>query len=96
MEILELGSSPADEGCVSVSHDADYLPAMREECRRYKKLLESLFPIPDDVNAYFGIKSYPHDFGTYMEVVVKFDEYDDKAAEFAYNVEDNLPAKWIN
>ena len=93
MEYIELGSAPAEENCVSVTRDGDYMPAMREECRRYKAMLESLFPIPEEVNAYFSIKSFPHDFGSYLEVILKFDE---EAGEFAYDVEENLPGKWIN
>jgi hypothetical protein len=96
MDMLELGSAPAEEDCVSVTDKEDYMQAMREECRRYKALLESLFPVPDNVDACFAIKSYPHDFGTYMEVVVKFDNYDEKAIDFAFHVEENLPGKWIN
>jgi hypothetical protein len=94
IETLELGSVPSNEECIQVNPKTDYLPAMRAECKRYKELLEKLFPVPKDVRAWFVIKSNPHDFGTYLEVAVKYDENDDAACVYAYNVEDNLPANW--
>lgn len=94
MERLELGSSPNGEECVQVSRNADYMPQMREECKRFKAMLEARFPIPDGVRAWFAIVSNPHDFGSYLEVVVKYDEDDDESSNFAYYVEGNLPETW--
>lgn len=94
MDYINLGSTPCDEECVQVETGKDYLPTMTEECRRYKKLLENLYPIPEEVNAHYTIKSFPHDFGTYKEVAIVFDSEDEAAAAFAYEVEDRLPANW--
>lgn len=84
--ILALGPVPTSEPCVQVS-SADYLPAMREECRRYKAMLEQRFPnrTPD---CRFRITSNPHDFGTYLEVEVIGPE---EAVEF---IDANLPETW--
>ena len=92
-EKMELGSSPYDEDCVQVSK-GDYIDAMKEECRRYKSLLEENFPIPEDIDAYFTIKANPHDFGTYYEVCISYDPDDEKQTEFALFVEGNLPRVW--
>jgi len=92
-EYLELGSAPADENCVQVETGKDYVPAMLAECKRYKELLRKLFPDkPDDCR--FAIKSFPHDFGTYYEVVIFYNPKIEKSANFAFSVESNLPAKW--
>jgi hypothetical protein len=42
----------------------------------------------------FAIKSNPHDFGSYYEVVVYYNDDNEEAAEFAYMVERNLPETW--
>ena len=42
--------------------------------------------------AHFAIKSFPHDFGTYREVVVYYDTDDNDP--IAYEVEANLPKTW--
>ncbi len=93
-DYIELGSVPVDEDCVQVSTKEPYIDAMREECRRYKSYLEQVCPIPGDVSARYIIKTFPHDFGSYMEVCIVFDDEDEKASEFAYNLEDKLPCTW--
>ena len=92
MKYIELGSSPVCETCVQVSKD-DYIQDMKKECFRYKDYLEELFPIPDGVYAWFSVKSFNHDFGTYYEVIINYDE-DEESSDFAYHVEDNLPEYW--
>jgi hypothetical protein len=94
MDYMEIGTTPYDEDCVQVESTGAYLQPMRRECDRYKTLLEEIFPIPQDVNAYFSIKSCPHDFGTYYECIIKYDETDEKSSEFALFVEGNLPRTW--
>jgi hypothetical protein len=90
---LELGSAPCYEECVQVSNKNDYIFAMKEECKRYKTQLEKRFQdIPDGCQ--FGIKSFYHDFGTYYEVVIYFDNDIDNQVNFAFDVENNLPEKW--
>jgi hypothetical protein len=56
-------------------------------------LLERTFGKPPR-GACFGVKSFPHDFGSYYEVVIHFDDDYDEAADFAYEVERNLPETW--
>lgn len=36
----------------------------------------------------------PHDFGSYSEAVVYYDNKDDKSVGFAFFVEENLPENW--
>ncbi len=47
---------------------------------------------PDGVR--FGRKSFEHDFGSYVEVVVYYDESSDEQTRFAYDVERRLPGRW--
>ena len=93
-EYFELGPSPVGEECMQVNSNADYVPAMRAELKRYQALLEKCFPVPSDVSAYFAIKWFYHDFGRYGEVVIYFDDTDVASVGFACYVEDNLPETW--
>jgi hypothetical protein len=93
MDYLEIGSSPRDEDCVQVG-DGDYILPMKNECRRFKELLEKLMPIPKECNCRYYVKSNPHDFGTYYEVAIQFDEEDAKSSAFAYYVDSYYPQKW--
>jgi hypothetical protein len=92
-EYLELGPVPCDEKCEQVGPDCDY-GRMSAESREYANQLYRMFPGAEDANCSFGVKSFPHDFGSYKEVVVRFDSDDEKSVEFAFNVENNLPAEW--
>ena len=86
-DYLELGPVPADEDCQQVGcPDYDY-EKDTADLRRYKTMLEERWP-----DAHFAIKSFPHDFGSYREVVVYFDtEQEDPVA---FDIEANLPRTW--
>jgi hypothetical protein len=89
---MTLGPVPCDEPCAQVGED-DYPRKSRDECKRYVALLERKFPNAPD-GTYFGVKSFPHDFGTYREVCVFFDDEDEKSTGFALKVEANTPMTW--
>jgi hypothetical protein len=40
------------------------------------------------------VRTFPHDFGSYREVVVVFDSNDAKAAELALKAEGAAPEEW--
>jgi len=90
-DYIELGSAPYEEDCVQVSRTKDYIEDMSKECKQYKEMLMKRFPIPDAIHAWFNIKGFEHDYGTYYEVVIKYNE---EASDFANFVENNLPATW--
>jgi len=91
-DYISIGSTPSDEECAQVG-TLDYPEKSKAECRAFKNQLERAFPnIPD--GTYFTVKSFPHDFGTYREVVVSYDEDDEESREFAYKVEGESPTNW--
>jgi hypothetical protein len=91
-DYLTLGSSPCDEDCAQVGQP-DYEARAQEECRRFILLIrQKLGPEPE--GAWLSTKSFPHDFGTYYEVVCLFDANDEAAAHYAYRCESELPATW--
>ena len=92
-DFIEIGSAPYDEECVQVNRTEDYLGPMRDECLRFKDLIRrKLGPEPD--GARLSIKSNPHDFGTYLEVVCYFDEDNEEAREYAFRCEAESPRTW--
>ena len=87
IDYLALGPTPCSEDCQQIGmpdYDSEKDTA---DLRRYKAMLEKRWPA-----ANFAIKSFPHDFGTYREVVVYFDS--EQEDPIAYTVEANLPEKW--
>jgi len=94
MNYLELGPSPIEEECVQLDPNKDYISDMKAECRRFKALLDRTFPNYAENHACFAVKRFEHDFGTYYEVVIFYDEDDEESEGFAYEVERNIPLRW--
>jgi len=86
---VELNSAPIDEDCVQVDATENYLPAMIQECHIYLRQLYRLFPM-----ARLGIKKFSHDFGSYVEAVVYYDDASEAEEEAAWAMQDNLPLLW--
>ena len=91
-DYIILGSTPIAENCVQVSNTHEYLDSMKAECKRFKAGLEKKFQPPD--GAFLKIKSFPHDFGSYLEVVVMFDDNNEEATTYAYDLESDTPETW--
>ena len=90
---ISIGSAPCEESCVQVNPVGDYHEAMRAECRRFLDLIrKKLGPEPE--GARLAVKSNPHDFGTYYEVVCYFEDGDEEAREYALLCEGEAPTTW--
>ena len=57
-------------------------------------MLERLYPVPAGCQATLVIKPFPHDFGSYREVCVRYDDTDPAAADYALALESDTPAEW--
>jgi hypothetical protein len=91
-DYLTLGPAPCDEDCAQVGQP-DYHERARHECKRFIDLIRrTLGPEPD--GARLAIKSFPHDFGNYTEVVCYFDSEIEAAVVYAYRCESDAPATW--
>ncbi|BBE20053.1 hypothetical protein AQPE_4244 [Aquipluma nitroreducens] len=71
MDYLVVGSN----GFAQVG-DLDYFTKAKIELRVLLDFLQRNYPVPDEFasKAYYYIKAFNHDFGTYHEVVVIFDD----------------------
>ena len=104
MEYLNIGCSPNEEPCAQVGQP-DYYERARIECTALRNQLKRMFgPVPE--GARIVIKSFPHDFGTYYELVCYYEEaeyHEDDvdietrttpSEEYAFKLEDNIPDYW--
>jgi hypothetical protein len=87
--MLYLGPCPADQ-----EPTGSTINEQVQELYRYKQLLETLFPDYEAHECKFRVKSFDHDLGPYREVVIYFETTNPKSIDFAYNVDENLPATW--
>ena len=91
VEYVYLGPTPAMEPCADAIKQPDQ---SKRECRVHKHMLQRLFPIPANIPAWFVVKGSQHEWGTYYEVAVKYDDTKEAAIDFAYGVEEQLPEYW--
>lgn len=92
-DYLALGPVPCDEDCAQVG-DPDYRNQSRREMRAYSNQLMREFPEWSGKNVRFAITIFPHDFGSYGEVCVEWEDGDEVGQDFALYVENNLPMNW--
>ena len=91
-DFLTIGSSPAGEDCAQVGSE-NYGEQSRKECEAFKNQLIRQFGNPPE-GARLAVKSFPHDFGSYKEVVVFYDDASEPAMEYAYKLEGESPEFW--
>jgi hypothetical protein len=87
-----LGATPSEEDCAQVGQP-DYRQKALAECERYIELIRRTLG-PEPPGAELAIKSFPHDFGTYYEVVIWFESDDAAAVAYAVRCEDDGPRTW--
>ena len=78
MDYINIGSTPPDEDCLPIGHHL-----CRAETAIYRRQLQREFPAGE-----FRIQWFPHDFGTYCEVVAMYgEELDTATNEAAFEAE---------
>jgi hypothetical protein len=81
-DTYEIGSSPNGEPCAQVGSDG-YEAQARRECQAYKNQLERAYPnMP--AGMYLKIVSCSHDFGTYYDVAVVYNDENDAHNDFLW------------
>jgi len=87
-DYIEIGSSPAGESCAQMGAD-NFERLSKIECRVFKNQLERMFP-----DGVFGVKSFPHDYGNYREVVAYYEDGNEKMTDAAFAAERQTPEFW--
>jgi len=91
-DYINIGPAPAEEDCAQVGQDNFYERA-RAEGRAFINLIRrTLGDEPD--GALLKLKGFPHDFGTYYEVVCYYEEDNRAAFEYALRCEAEAPYRW--
>lgn len=92
-EFLVIGSAPAEEDCVHVTAEGGYQAKMRKECQRFLDGIRLKLGAEPE-GARLAVKSFPHDFGSYYEVVCWYDTDKEASAEYAYKCDSECPNTW--
>jgi hypothetical protein len=89
---FSLSPTPIGEDCAQLGTSTYYEDA-KLECKAFIAQLRRKFG-PEPSGCRLFIKTNPHDFGSYFDVNVEFDQNSEEANEYAYLVEADLPEYW--
>jgi hypothetical protein len=93
MENLSLSTtSPVSESCLQLG-SGSYHEFINLETSAFINQLRRAFG-QEPPGCQFKVTKNPHDFGTYSDVEIVFDEDDEDASDYAYDVESELPEYW--
>lgn len=91
-DFLTLGPTPCEEPCAQVG-EPDYREKALAECQRFILLLRQTFG-PEPEGAWLSVKWFPHDFGSYCEVVCHYTTNSPASVDYAFRCEAETPATW--
>lgn len=84
-DYLTIGTVPHAEDCTQNEPTGEYQAKQRREAAIFADQIARHYPEP--YNAHVSVKAFPHDFGRYYEVCAVFDDEDEAACNWAYEVE---------
>lgn len=88
----EIGSAPNEESCAQVG-SVGYRERALRECKAYKAQLERAYPgMPEGM--YLTVASHQHDFGTYYDVCVVYDDENEAHNDFIWSNLENGCDVW--
>jgi len=91
-DLVNIGSTPPSEECIQLGTE-NYDTLAFNECTRYIEHIRLVSGVEPE-GALLAVKAFPHDFGTYHEVICYYDETNAQALDYAFFVEDNGPDSW--
>lgn len=91
-EYMDFDLTPCDEECAQVGRD-DYRRVSREEYTAMLAFIERTFGATP-VGVSTTCKANAHDFGTYYQLRMYYDDEDAICTGYVYKVESELPPMW--
>jgi hypothetical protein len=85
IDLLNIGPVPWAEDCAQVGAE-DYQQRARRECEAFRNQIRRVAG-PEPAGAALVIKSFPHDFGSYLEVCCRYADDNKTAQDYAFNCE---------
>jgi hypothetical protein len=94
LDYLNLGPTPTNEDCAQVG-SPDFEKRANRQLDAYKAQLERMFPgLKTHKSMEFKKMWFPHDFGSYGEIVIVYDADNELEAATAIEIEWNTPTHW--
>jgi hypothetical protein len=90
--VLALGPVPVQESAARPG-DSDYAARAFAECQQFIALLRRRLG-PEPYGAKLGVRRSDQDFDPYLEVVLRFDDREGAARDYAARCDRNAPVRW--
>ena len=90
--VISLGAVPARESCAQVGENG-YEERALAECQRYEALVRQAIG-PEPQGARFSIRRSAPDSGSYLELVVEYDDENTFARAYAIRCDREAPTRW--
>lgn len=87
-DYFTIGPAPWSESCAQVGNP-DYARRAKIETKAFVEQILRAYPKPENVDAQIRVKSFPHDFGYYHEVVVQFNSLDEASIQYGIQIEND-------
>ena len=91
-DFLNIECTPIEEPCSQLGAP-DYYELSKIECQAFRDQLIRTFGNPPG-NASITIGQNPHDFGTYLDLRLNFNDDNEDETDWAYKIEGNTPYNW--
>jgi len=93
LETFELAITvPHEEECAQLGSEM-YQTRARQEVQAFTRQLLRIHGSPPE-GARFKIIRCPHDFGTYLDLALVYDEDNEEHVEWMLKIESGIPDKW--
>lgn len=90
-DYISIGCVPHGENCEQLGPNYNPVKA-KQECKALIGQLRRIYG-DEPFGARLSVKSFSHDFGTYMEVVCYYDDEVEESMNYAFSCED-IPEFW--
>ena len=90
--ILALGTAPVREAH-AIPGESDYAARAFAQCQRFIVLLRRMLG-PEPEGASLGVRRSERDYDPYLEVVLRFDDANAAALEYATRCDRDAPTSW--
>lgn len=89
MDYEQYDTTPCEEDCAQIGQ-SDYQKRVRLEFKAMKDQLIRLFGDPEPHKVFFGMMSNAHDFGTYWDFKMSYEEWND----YTKLIDKSWPDRW--
>lgn len=94
IDYINIGPTPANEYCAQVGSNY-YYEKSKIETKAFLDQLNREFPqVLETKSVRFSIKTFSHDFGSYKEVVLNYDDSNEKEYQMVLDIDKIIPNNW--